>query len=119
MSDYTILPTGFTFERPAVLDADPDMDFTVATVRGIGVEYRHTACGYGDAEVVTVVPDMGRPSYRTFPTWVEAHDYVCDTARREVLAEMGHDFGQTEASCPGGRHADYVAAGVTCASCGR
>lgn len=89
--DYTVLPEGFTFERPAVLDADPDMDFTVAVVRGIGVEYRHVACGYGDVEVVEVVPDMGTPTYRVFGSWVEAHDYVCDTARREVLDEMGHD----------------------------
>lgn len=89
-TDYTVLPEGFSFERPAMLDADPDWDSTVATVRGICVEYRHLSIVDGDAEIVTVVPDMGRPSYRTFPSWVEAHDYVCDTARREVLAEIGH-----------------------------
>lgn len=91
MTDYTVLPEGFTFERPAVLDGA----FTVASVRGICVEYHHVVEDGGIADYVAVYPDQGRPSYRLFPSWIAAHDYACNTARREVLDELGHDCPRT------------------------
>lgn len=150
-----ILPTAgnagrspaFTTDRPAVLDIDPDKVVPSAVARGICVEYHHLTVWADGAviEVGMVLPDMGRPSYAVFGSWLEAFDWATSAARADVLAEIGHDCPRTmaweygaacgtwcevEASCrcsavpcggacmcPGGRHADYVAAGVPCASC--
>lgn len=103
-----VLP--FTTSPPAMLNAamqaDPGWDYSVATVRGICVEYVHYAVD--GVDFVAVLPEMGIPTFARFPTWVSAHDYVCDTARADVLAEIGH-------ACPALNGADTY--GATCERC--